>query len=485
MQSRSVTSAAGDGRRDGYAEKRDRYVRGRIADGCALAVPELRRGDWADALYRIRDRQGIDVTAVPGCSLHAQLARALARFQFAQYLAVGFIDHDVAYHERLERLDDPVADPHVALASVHFIASCSASGQLLASMTLRPAAGALPGVRFGARVRPLFPLEQHFGWGALNRLALLPQTPLARVREFGRLVKNARLASISLGARVVAELLLAATRALLAPLRAGVDACIGEFETTAVQRNLEFFHTPMVVLRGGLPAFVKGHPLNPALAGRTRRPFAFWVPDLVGMVERIDAIEAALEQRDRQAVAALAALKRVPSSAVSSLVPPGGIPRLADRELDQCALGLEERRRARRQGAALRAFAPFAELSDTEATALRTVLGQRQLDAGQPLLRRGERTATVSLIESGEVDIQPPRGQSITLDPGACVGAFGMLTGAPSDVDAVARTPVTALTLGAPTYASLLRELPDVELGLHRVALMEAAAARPSVAPWG
>src|SRR4051812_11219118 len=77
MQSRSVSSVAGDGCRDGYAEKRDRYVQGRIADGCALAAPELRRANWADVLYRIRDRQGIDVTAVPACALHAEPAGAL------------------------------------------------------------------------------------------------------------------------------------------------------------------------------------------------------------------------------------------------------------------------------------------------------------------------------------------------------------------------------------------------------------------------
>jgi hypothetical protein len=443
-------------------DRADAYVRQRIDAGCTVALPELRRAEWPDAVYRVRDRHGVDVIAISVGALQPQQVDAIARFQFAQYLAVGFVDADVAYRERMVRLDAPAA-----AESVQFLVSCSVSGRLLASMMLQALPDAPAGVRLAARERPLFPLEQHFGWGALNRLALLPDTPVGRLREFGRLVRNAKLPSLALGTRVVAELLLAATRALLGPLHTSVDACIGEFEGRGVQRNLEFFHTPMAVLRGGLPAFPAGHPLNPALSGRVRRPFAFWVHDLGCMTDRVDAIEAALEQPDRQAVATLTALKRLPSTAVSSLVPPGGVPSLADLELGQGELTLPARRGARRRGDELRALESFATLSDTEATALATLLVRRHFAPGETVLRRGDRADTLTWIESGEVG---------TLRAGACIGALGLLANARSPIDLVARTPVSALTLPGAAYPDVVRGLGELELALHRAALVEAVA---------
>ena len=100
---------------------------------------------------------------------------------------------------------------------------------------------------------------------------------------------------------------------ILAPMRLGVgawasafDVVVGQLEPSRVQRNLEFFHIPLVVLRGGLPCFAPGHPLNPGLEGRERYPFAFAVADLAGTVSRLDAIEAALALPDAQALPALA-----------------------------------------------------------------------------------------------------------------------------------------------------------------------------------
>jgi hypothetical protein len=446
---------------------RDAYVRDVVTAGCSVVLPALRR--CPDALYRVRDRHGVDVTVLPASALGPAEAAALARFQFAQYLAVGFIDADVAWRRRMEHLGVP-GDP-----SVHFIASASGTGRLLATATLQALASPPPGARLGDRERPLFPVEEHFGWGVLNRLALLPDTPVDRVREFARLVRNATLTAGATGIRVVTELVLASARVLRGELHTSVDACIGSFERTGVQRNMEFFHTPMVVLRGGLPALPEGHPLNPLFTGCVRRPFALWVHDGGSMTERIDRIGAALERPDSQLIAALAALKRVQSTTRSSLLPREGIPVLVDLDLDQRNASPAARRRARRSGDRLRSFDAFATLSATELTALHTLLGRRRFPAGAVLLRRGERTDTLTWIEHGEAEVRS--SEPLALEPGACVGALGVLTAARSPIDVVARTPISALTLPGATYAAIKRGLTGLELAIQRAALAEAAAA--------
>ena len=71
---------------------RDRYVAELVEAGCALRLPELTRGRWPDALYRIRDRQGVGVLALGSGALSEHQRDALLRFRFAQYLDVGFLD---------------------------------------------------------------------------------------------------------------------------------------------------------------------------------------------------------------------------------------------------------------------------------------------------------------------------------------------------------------------------------------------------------
>ena len=39
-------------------------------------------------------------------------------------------------------------------------------------------------------------MEQIFGWGVYNRLRVLPDLPVTRVREWGRFVKNQRLSGL-------------------------------------------------------------------------------------------------------------------------------------------------------------------------------------------------------------------------------------------------------------------------------------------------
>lgn len=454
---------------------RDRYVDELIQAGSSVSLPELCGRSLPEALYRVQDRCGLGVVAVPDGALGERQLDALSRFRFAQYLAAGFIDSDVAFSERLDR--DALTDTAVRRSAdtVHFIVFASDNGHLLASMCLLGLAQAEAGLRVRIRDRPLFPVEEHFGWGVFNRLALVPDTPVDRVREFGRLVKNPRYGAV--GPRAVIELCMAAARVLVGPLAMAVDVCIGEFETNGVRRNLEFLHLPMVVLDGGLPVFAPGHLLNPALEGRDRYPFAFLVSDGVSMGQRLDAIEAALAKPDREGLAELAALKRIPYHTPSTLVPPDGIPALSNTPLPQRSLSLPARRQARALGSQLRHFPAFARLSDTECTTLRTFAAQEDVEPGRTILGRGQVADRLVLIDTGHADVRVPgRPPEPVAGPGDCIGAAGVLAGAAAPGDVVARTTMRVLVLPADVCLPLLRELPDVELELQRLALTDLAS---------
>lgn len=456
-----------------YRESRDRYVERLIEAGSAVFLPELARGPWRDAIFRVRDRRGVGVMALPQDALTESQRRALLRFRFAQYLAVGFIDPDLAYRERLEHEPAGAGEP----AAVDFVAYSSGDGRILASLALRAAPEALPGTTLRARERPLLPLEEHFGWGALNRLRLLPDLPLERIRELGRFVKNQRLGSLGeLGTRAVIEVCLAACHSLTGPLHMEVEALVGEFEDLVARRHLELLHTPFAMLRGGLPAFESDHLLRPALDTRARYPFAVLISDMRATADRLAAVEAALAEPGARALVALA-LDNGPRSATSSLAPADGIPELANTPLPQRELPLPARRRARALGERLRSFPPFAMLSETESTTLRSLLEEVDARRGEAIVTRGEPSDGMYLVAEGEAEVRPvgplpPR----TLLAGDFFGEIGLLTGGARTADVVARSALKLLRLSEETYRRYVRGLPDVERELGRLALLRAAA---------
>jgi CRP-like cAMP-binding protein len=456
-----------------YREGRDRYVERLIDAGSTVFLPELARGPWRDALFRVCDRRGVGVMALPQDALTEPQLRALLRFRFAQYLAVGFVDPDLAYRERLEHEPAGAGEP----AAVNFVAFSSGDGRILASLALRSAPEAPPGTTLRARERPLLPLEEHFGWGALNRLKLLPDLPLERIRELGRFVKNQRLGPLGeLGTRGVIEVCLAACHTLTGPLRMEVEAFVGEFEDVVARRHLELLHTPFAMLRGGLPAFASEHLLRPALDGRARYPFAVLVSDMRAMADRLAAVEAALAEPGIEALVALAR-DSGSRSATSSLAPPDGIPELANTPLPQRELPLPARRRARALGGRLQRFPPFTTLSETESTTLRSLLDEVEAGRGEVIVTRGEPSDGLYLIAEGEAEVRPagPLPPS-TLVAGDCFGEIGLLTGGPRTADVVARSALKLLRLSEETYRRYLRGLPDIDRGLGRLALLRAAA---------
>jgi hypothetical protein len=447
--------------------QRDAYVEELIEAGSSVALPELVRGSWPDAVHRVHDRRGVGVIGLPTSALTGAQRDALLRFRFAQYLAVGFVDRDVVHRDGLER--EPADDAEQG--TIHLIAYSSADGRLLAYLALRQAAEAPAAITLRTRVRPLLPLEEHFGWGALNRLPLLPDLPLDRVRELGRFVKNQRLGPLrELGLRAAVEVCLAAMRALTGPLRLEVEAFVGEFEDAVARRHLEFFHTPFVMLRGGLPTFPTGHFLGPALERRARYPFAVLVSDLTAMSERAGAIEAALAAPGIGPLAALASTP--PPGTVSSLAPAPGGADLADEPSPQRRLSLQERRRARERGEWLRSLPPFSSLSEAEATTLHGLLREVRAKRGDTILTREESSDAIYVIARGEAEVQPdPPRAAVTLGRGDVFGEIGMLTGGARTADVVARSALRLLCLSGAAYHRYLGSLADVDHQLARLAL--------------
>lgn len=91
------------------------------------------------------------------------------------------------------------------------------------------------------------------------------------------------------------------------------------------------------------------------------------------------------------------------------------------------------------------------------------------LAEGTPLLHRGERGRHCYAIVAGVVVVSTTtsRGTTVVLGrrgPGAIIGEFAALDGAPRSATVTARSDVTAVTLTAGELEELLREEPDLAI---------------------
>src|SRR5262249_45826540 len=160
-----------------------------LLDRAALVrLPELFRDVHPDTLYQLRDREGVSVTALRTSSLHPEQLVKILTYRLAQYVTIDFVDRQLVYQEGLEH--EPVEGG--AGAAVHILGGAAARGELLCYLTTRPGPTAPPGATLRQADRPLFPVESLFGHGVFNRLRILPDLPVTRVRELGRFVKNQR-----------------------------------------------------------------------------------------------------------------------------------------------------------------------------------------------------------------------------------------------------------------------------------------------------
>jgi hypothetical protein len=297
----------------------EEYVRRVIDDGATVRVPELLTGQHTDALYHLSDRNGVGVVALRTTSLsEAQLSR-LMTFRLAQYLLADLVDPTIVHKERLERDLPSTVSPD----DIHLLAGVPHTGEILCYMVLRAVTTSKATLR--TRGRPLFPIEQAFGWGIYNGLPVLPDLPIARIVEASRFVKNQQMPMRDEGiVRSPIEVVVALYQVLCHPAQE-IAAVVGDIDQTVGKRYFGFFHIPTVVLDGAMPITPEEGFLGWAAQSRRFWPFAFLAEDFARQAGRLAVIEDALSVSGLGGVRSLLALKRdalAPSSSLEVARPP-------------------------------------------------------------------------------------------------------------------------------------------------------------------
>src|SRR5262249_16656956 len=125
---------------------------------------------------------------------------------------------------------------------------------------------------------------------------------------------------------------------LIGPLNSEIEACVGDIEEGGARKNMEFFHTPLVVVHGVVPYASDDAYLRPHVQSSEVYPFAFLVSDLSPAIPRLDAVERALSLPGKRGLMALLELRRAQGTARSSLEPAGGLAPLNDAAVPQAGV---------------------------------------------------------------------------------------------------------------------------------------------------
>jgi len=449
------------------------FINDLIETAARQRLPDLFAGEHRDALYHLPDRNGVSVLVVRTPQLSEEHLVKLMKYRLAQYLAVNFVDTDMIYQARMEYEPLSGVSPH----DVHFIAGSVETGEILCYAAVKAGTPA-PTKTLRDRERPLFPVEKVHGWGIYNRLRVLPDLQVDKLREMGRFVKNQRLHTFDvLGARGPIEVGVALFRTLVGPLRLEVDAIIGDLEEGVAKQNLDFFHVPLVVLHGTVPYEPEASYFYPRYQYCTVYPFSILASDIsTATLARLDAVEQALALPGKHALVSLIALKKVIQAPRSTLEAPEGLAPLTNADLPQRGVRMEMRRRLLDAGEQLRTANLFHELSVAEATVLGTFMERGQHETGHVVVRQGDVGDALFLIESGaaEVRVAGSSGQSMkvaTLGPGDFFGEIALVTGGERSADVIATSPLTVMYLSAEAYGRFLAGASEVGQQVTRTAV--------------
>jgi CRP-like cAMP-binding protein len=449
------------------------FIAGLIDRAARQRLPELFAAEHPDALYRVPNRNGVSVLVVRTPALSEEHLVALMKFRLAQYLAVNFVDTQMIYHARLEY--EPLAG--VSQHDVHYIAGSAETGEILCYAAVK-AGPDVPNATLRERDRPLFPVEKVHGWGIYNRLRVLPDLQVGKLREMGRFVKNQRLHTFDeLGARAPIEIGVALFRTLVGPLRLEVDAIIGDLEEGVAKQNLDFFHVPLVVLHGTVPYEAEASYFYPRYQFCVVYPFAILSSDVsAALLGRLDAVERALAIPGKQGLVAFPAPKRDILYPKSTLEAPEGLAPLTNAKLPQQGVPMPVRRQMLDAGERLRTSDLLRDLSVAEAAVLGTFMVRRQFAPGDVCVQRGDVGDELYLIESGEVEVWARTGggeavKVATLGPGDFFGEIALVTGAERGADVIAATQLMVSCLSRDAYTRYLARAAEVEQQVTRTAV--------------
>jgi len=464
-----------------------------VAESAKARLPDLFRADGCAALYRLVDRQGVSVVVMRTSDLCRDQLIALLRYRLAQYLVVGYVDPDRAFGKRWEH--EPLE--HVHEDDLHVVAGNARTGEILCYLTLGALHGEAPSAStLYSRGRPLFPVEELFGWGVYNRLRILPDLPISRVRELKRFVKNQRLnPRDELVVRAPIEVGVALFWTLTGPLHVETDAVVGDYEQRGAKRNLDYFHVPQAVLHAAGTCTDSSRYHYGHWRERPCVPFAFWVPDLFPALPRVKLVEDALRQSGTGALLRLVERDYSRSISPSSFLPERGLPRITTGTFDELSSPTADQQPGVRDLAhRLLATPLFGSLSATEAVTLATLCTQVTIQPGRPVVRQGQPGSGLYLIETGISEVRRHDGVGGTrtvghLRAGACVGAAALVTGRPEPATVVAIEPIQVLRISPRQYEGLFSGLVEVEYEVQRAALLEladvvgSAGSRPCARP--
>jgi hypothetical protein len=314
----------------------------------------------------------------------------------------------------------------------------------------------------------------------LNRLHILPDLPLGKIRELSRFVKNQQLDRLDERLiRAPEEMGVALFRAL-ASLSGEVQALVGEIEESVALRNLDFFHHPTVVVHGTLPFMNEDSYGRPHFEQSVCYPFAVLVEDLMHSRARHEEVERALALPGKAGLQALLALKQDARAPDSSLRPPTGLPVLTDTALPQREVPMAVRRDTLALGERLRTTELLSSLTPAEATVLGTFMQRVEVPSGHLVVRQGDEGDDLFLIETGEAEVRftsaPGRSDVIaTRGPGDHIGEIALLNGGERTADVVALTPMSLLRLSQEAYRHYLRHMIEVEQQLETTAAARSA----------
>ena len=455
----------------------EEYVRALIAGAAEIRLPEIFAQPHPEAVFLVPNRQGVNVTALETSSLTEMQLLALMKFRLAQYLDVNFVDGQLIYEQRTEH--EPLSS--VRPDDIHVMAGSASTGEILCYAVIEAPLDVPPGVTLRTRDRTLLPVEQIHGWGIFNRLPIVPDLPLGKIRELGRFVKNQRFRSMEEEAvRGPIEVSVAVFRLIAEGLSFELEAIVGDFEEAVAKRNIDFFHVPIVVLHGTMPVESEAGWLFPRYQYRTVFPFASLASDAALALPRLQEVEKALENPGKLALLSLMRLRGDKPTAQSALRPRDGLTELTEAELPQLGVPMADRRDQRDAGDRLRATELFGDLSEAEATVLATFLVRVEHQPGDVIVRQGDPSDAVYFLESGTVEVRATGlgGATLTLaelGPGDYFGEIGIVTGAERIADVVALEPLTLLRLGKDEYARYLSQVDEVQQALRLTAAGRAS----------
>lgn len=449
-----------------------------IVEAAKTRLPDLFHEDGCPALYRLLDRRGVSVVVVRTSDLGRDQLIALLRYRLAQYLVVGYVDPERALSERWEH--EPLE--HVHEDDIHVVAGNARTGEILCYLTLQAQQEAPSASTLRTRERTRLPLEELFGWGIYNRLRILPDLPVSRVREFSHFVKNQRLdPRDELAMRAPIEVGVALFWALTGPLHPEIDAIIGQYELRGSKRNLDYFYVPQVVLHGARRCTDAGHPQYRHWLETPYVPFAFWVPDLFSALPRVKLVEESLRQPGVGALLRLVERDYSHSISPSSMLPERGLPRITTGSFDEPSkLSADQQPGVHDLAHRLLATRLFGSLSATEAVTLATLCTQLTIQPGRAVVRQGQPGSGLYLIETGMCEVRRHDGVGGTrtvghLRAGACAGAAALVTGRPEPATVIAIEPTQVLRISPRQYEGLFSGLVEVEYEVQRAAVLELA----------